>query len=167
MMYNLYTKKSTSQGYDSQNVVQVIDAKLTNTVSKCNFCGGKIYWNPSVIHRHTKKRLPLSKPYMGQGTQPVPHRGCTYNTENFYDKIVIHEKDQRFVVNKKIREQNKLFGVDESGLSLVERLILGRTPEEVQRCDDFMKHCTDYTYDPGAKSGMDPQKMLKGVKSRK
>ena len=166
ILHNLYTKKATTQVYDSQNVVQVIEGKCINTLSKCNFCGGKIYWNTNVVHKHTKKKLPLSKPYYGRGTSPVAHRGCTYNTENFYDKIVIHEKDQRFVRNKKMREQDKLMGV-EDGLSLVERLILGRTPEEVHDYNEFLKHSTDHTYDPSQKSGMDPKKMLAGVRSRK
>jgi len=166
-MHNLYAKKPTTQGYDSQNVVQVIKAECKNTESKCNFCGDKIYWNPSVIHRHTGKHLPLSKPYNGYGTEPVAHRGCTYNTENFFNKIVFLEKDTKFLRRKKMKIQNKLFGVDESGLSFVQRLLRDRTPEEVERCNEFIKHSTDNTFDPSQKSGMDPRKMLKGVKPRK
>ncbi len=166
-MDNFYSKKQTTQGYDSQNVVQVIKAECRNTESKCNFCGGKIYWNPSVIHRHTGKKLPLSKPFNAHGTSPVAHRGCTYNTENFYSQLVISEKDSQFVKAKKVSQWKQLVGADESGIPLVERLIKGRTVDEVQRYNEFLKHCTDNTYDPSQKSGMDPKKMLKGVKSRK
>ena len=166
-MYNLYTKKSTTQGYDSQNVVQVIEAECKNSASKCNFCGGRIYWNPCVIHRHTKKKLPLSKPFYGRGNTPDAHRKCVYNTENFFTQLVIQDKDQKFVVNKKMREQDRLRDVDESGLSQVERLILGRTPEEVQRYNEFIKHAYDHTFDAKQQSGMDPKKMLKGIRVKK
>jgi hypothetical protein len=166
-LYNLYSKKATTQGYDSQNVVQVIQANCTNTESKCNFCDGKIYWNPCVIHRHTKKKLPLSKPFTAHGTSPVPHRGCIYNSDNFYSKIVIHEDDSKFVKAKKMSKQDEWVGRDESGLTYVERLIRDRTPEEVEHYNEFLKHCTDYTYDSKQQSGMDPKKMLAGVRPRK
>ena len=165
-MYNLYSKKATSQGYDSQNVVQVIKAECKNTESKCNFCGGKIYWNPCVIHRHTGKHLPLSKPFNAYGTTPVAHRGCVYNADNFYEKVVIHDNDSKFVKQKKMQIQDKLFGVVD-GLSEVQRLLRDRTPEEKQRCDDFVKHCTDTTYDPNIKSGVDYSKKVKEVRVRK
>jgi hypothetical protein len=166
-LYNFYSKKPTTQGYDSQNVVQVIKAECKNTESKCNFCGGKIYWNPSVIHRHTGKKLPLSKPFNAHGTTPVAHRGCTYNMDNFYTQLIVLEKDSQFVKAKKVSQWKQLLDVDDSGHSFVERLILSRTPEEVDRCNEFNKHCTDNTYDPNLKSGMDPKKMLKGVRIKK
>lgn len=166
ILYNLYSKKSTTKGYDSQNVVKVIQAECKNTQGKCNFCGSKIYWNPCVIHRHTNNRLPLSKPYKGQGTSPVAHRKCVYNIDNFYNQLIILEKDSKFVKDKKMKEQDKLYGV-EDGLSLIQRLILGRTPEEVQRCNEFIKHSTDNTFDSSSRSGMDPTKMKKGIRVRK
>ena len=57
--------------------------------------------------------------------------------------------------------------IDESGLSQVERLILGRTPEEVQRYNEFIKHATDHTFDAKQQSGMDPKKMLDNMRVRK
>ena len=166
-MYNLYSKKSTTQGYDSQNVVQVIEAECKNTESKCNFCDGKIYWNPCVIHRYTKKRLPLSKPYTAHGTTPIHHRGCVYNTDDHYNKVVILEKDSPYIKAKKSQIQDRLAGVDESGLTLVERLIRDRTPEEIERCNEFLKHCHDYTFDSSSMSGINPTKVLEGMKGKK
>jgi hypothetical protein len=166
-MYNLYSKKATTQGYDSQNVIQVISAECKNTEGKCNYCRSKIYWNPCVIHKHTKKRLPLSKPFNAHGTSPVAHRGCVYNIDNFYNQLVILEKDSKFIQNKKMQEQDKLFGVDESGLSLVQRLIKDRTVVELQRCNEFIKHYTDNTFDSSSTSGINPTKALAGVKVRK
>lgn len=167
ILYNLYSKKETTQGYDSQNVVKVIQAECKNTLGKCNFCGSKIYWNPCVIHRHTNKKLPLSQPFTAHGTSPIAHRKCVYNIDNFYNQLVIQNKDSRFVKSKKMKEQDKLYGVDESGHSLVERLILGRTPEEVQRYNEFIKHSTDNTFDSSSRSGINPTKMLNSMRIRK
>jgi hypothetical protein len=147
-MFNIYAKKETTE-YNTQNVVQIIDAECKNTESKCNFCDNKIYWNPSVINRRTRKRLPLSEPYNGQGTNPVAHRGCKYNTENFFTSMVIQEKDSPYIKKVKINTQNKLIGVDESGHSLVERLILQRTPEEVQSYNEFIKKATEQSFNSG------------------
>ena len=145
-MFNIYTKKPTTEGYNSQNVVQIIESVCTNTESKCNFCDGKIYWNPCVIHRHTKKRLPLSEPYNGHGTKPIAHRACKYNTENYYKSLVILEKDSPFVRAAKIKKQHELLGVDESGLSYTQRLIRDRTPEEVQSYNEWIKKATEQTF---------------------
>jgi len=147
-MLNIYSKKPT-QGYDSQNVVQIIDAPCNNTESKCNFCDGKIYWNPSVIHRRTRKKLPLSEPYFGHGTNPVAHRGCKYNTENYFKNLVVQESDSPYVKATKINQQKKLLGVDKSGKTLVERFILERTTEEVQSYNEFIKKSTESKFTPG------------------
>jgi hypothetical protein len=140
-MFNLYSKKAPKE-YNTQNVVQIIDADITNTESKCNFCDGKIYWNPSVIHRRTRKKLPLSEPYFGHGTKPVAHRGCIYNIGNFFKNLVVQESDSPYIKATKINQQKKLLGVDKSGHTLVERLKLGRLPEEVDRCNEFLKNAT-------------------------
>ena len=166
-MFNIYSKKPTTEEHDTQNVVQIIEAECKNTESKCNFCDGKIYWNPSVIHRRTRKPLPLSEPYYGHGTKPIAHRGCKYNTENFFKNLVIQDKDSNYIKSTKRNQQNKLFGVDESGYSLVERLIKDRTPEEIEHCNEFIKHSTDNTFDSSSRSGVNPSKMLKGIRSLK
>jgi hypothetical protein len=147
-MFNLYSKKAPTE-YNTQNVVQVIDAEIKNQEGKCNFCDGKIYWNPSVIHRRTRKKMPLSEPYYGHGTKPVAHRGCVYNLGNFYKNLVLQESDTPYVRATKINQQKKLFGVDESGLTLVERLIRDRLPEEVDRCNEFLKKSTESKFTPG------------------
>lgn len=141
-MLNIHYKKPTTEVYDTQNVVQIIEAPCNNTESKCNFCDGKIYWNPAVIHRRTRKRLPLSEPYMGHGTNPKAHRGCKYNTDNFYKNLVIIDTDSNYVKATKRNQQRKLLGVDESGLVLVERLILARTPVEIEHYNEFIKNST-------------------------
>ena len=148
-MFNIYSKKPTSEQYNTQNVVQIIEAECKNTESKCNFCDGKIYWNPSVIHRNTKKRLPLSEPYNGHGTKPVAHRGCKYNIDNFFKSLVILESDSPYVRATKINKQKELYGVDESGHSLVERLILARTPEEIQSYNEWIKKSTFQSFTGG------------------
>ena len=147
-MLNIYSKKAPKE-YDSQNVVQIIDAEIKNTESKCNFCDGKIYWNPSVIHRRTRKKLPLSEPYFGHGTNPVAHRGCIYNLGNYFKNLVVQELDSPYVKATKINQQKKLLGVDKSGHTLVERLILERTPEEVQSYNEFIKKSTESKFTPG------------------
>src|ERR1044071_5138782 len=147
-MLNIYTKKPTEE-YNQQNVVQIIDAPCKNQEGKCNFCDNKIYWNPSVIHRRTRKKLPLSEPYNGHGTKPVAHRGCKYNTENFFNSRVILESDSPYIKKVKMNLQNKLLSIDESGHTYVERLILGRLPEEVQRYDEFIKKATAQTFTGG------------------
>ena len=147
-MLNIYTKKP-AKVYDSQNVVQIVDAEIKNTESKCNFCDGKIYWNPSVIHRRTRKKLPLSEPYFAHGTNPVAHRGCIYNIGNYFKNLVVQELDSPYVKATKINQQKKLLGVDKSGHTLVERLILERTPEEVQSYNEFIKKSTESKFTPG------------------
>ena len=147
-MLNIYSKKAPKE-YDSQNVIQIIDAEVKNTESKCNFCDGKIYWNPSVIHRRTRKKLPLSEPYFGHGTKPVAHRGCIYNLGNYFKNLVVQESDSPYVKATKINQQKKLLGVDKSGHTLVERLILERTPEEVQSYNEFIKKSTESKFTPG------------------
>ena len=147
-MLNIYSKKAPKE-YDSQNVIQIIDAEVKNTESKCNFCDGKIYWNPSVIHRRTRKKLPLSEPYFGHGTKPVAHRGCIYNLGNYFKNLVVQESDSPYVKATKINQQKKLLNIDKSGHSLVERLILERTPEEVQSYNEFIKKSTESKFTPG------------------
>ena len=147
-MLNIYSKKAPKE-YDSQNVIQIIDAEIKNTQSKCNFCDGKIYWNPSVIHRRTRKKLPLSEPYFGHGTKPVAHRGCIYNLGNYFKNLVVQESDSPYVKATKINQQKKLLNIDKSGHSLVERLILERTPEEVQSYNEFIKKSTESKFTPG------------------
>ncbi len=165
-MYNIYSKKPTTQGYDSQNVVQIIEGECKNTESKCNFCDGKIYWNPCVIHRNTRKRLPLSQPFAGRGNTPVAHRGCIYNIDNFFKSLVILESDSPYVKATKRNQQDKLFGV-EDGKPLSERLINSRTTEEIQRYNEFIKHSTDQTFNSSQKSGINPTKMLNSIRSKK
>lgn len=142
-MLNLHAKKPVEE-YNEQNVVQIIEAKLVNSQSKCNFCGGKIYWNPCVIHRHTKKKLPLSQPYLGHGTQPQAHRQCKYNTENFFTQLVILESDSPYVKATKMKQQDKL-----RGNGLVETLILNRTPEEIQDYAKFKAKSTEQSFTGG------------------
>ena len=101
-MLNIYSKKVPKE-YDSQNVIQIIDAEVKNTESKCNFCDGKIYWNPSVIHRRTRKKLPLSEPYFGHGTNPVAHRGCIYNLGNYF-------KQSAKALEQKINREARFYG---------------------------------------------------------
>lgn len=147
-MFNIYTKKPISEQYNTQNVVQIIEAECKNTESKCNFCDGKIYWNPSVIHRNTKKRLPLSEPYNGHGTKPIAHRGCKYNIDNFYKSLVILESDSPYVKATKRNQQDKLMGI-ESGQNIAERFINSRLPEEVQSYNEFIKKATEQSFTGG------------------
>lgn len=145
-MFNIYTKKQTT--YSTQDV-QIIEGECKNTESKCNFCRGKIYWNPTVINRGTKKRVPLSEPFYGQNSSPKPHRGCKYNLENFYTSLVILESDSPYIKATKTNKQKELLGVDKSGHSLTERLIRGRTPEEIQSYNEFIKKAVFQSFTGG------------------
>ena len=146
-MLNIYTKKETEE-YNQQDVVQIIDAKIENREGKCNFCYNKIYWNPSVIHRRTRKKMPLSEPYHGHGTTPKAHRGCTYNTEKFYNSHIILESDSPYMKKVKMNIQNKLLGI-ENGYSWAERLILQRTDIEVKNYNEFIKKATEQSFNSG------------------
>lgn len=107
-MLNLYSKQQIESSQQITDIVQLVEAPCTNSEGKCNFCGGKIYWNPSVRNRKTKKKLPLQEPYLGHGTSPIPHRGCKYNLQNFYKSLVILESDSPYVKRKKMEQQDKL-----------------------------------------------------------
>ena len=53
----------------------------------------------------------LEREYCGYGS-PVPHRGCKYNTENFYKSLVVLESESPYIKNKKLIEQARLMGYD-------------------------------------------------------
>lgn len=69
-MFNIYTRNKETQ---YTNELQIVPGECKNRISKCNVCGDKIYWNSIVINKRRLKKVPLSKPFFAQGTQPEPH----------------------------------------------------------------------------------------------
>ena len=103
---SLHAKLEPKQQYGDD--IQIVEVEhIFNKEIKCNFCDGRAYFNPSVIHRRTKRWLLLSEPYEGHGTNPVRHKGCKFNRENFY-KMVILEQDKPYVKRQKMLQQQKL-----------------------------------------------------------
>ena len=107
-MLNLEYKSESQQ---QQNSVIIIEGECKNIETKCNFCDNKAYWNKKVLNKRTGKLMLLDRQYSGYG-DPVPHRGCKYNLENFYQRIVILESDSPYIKNKKLNMQAKLKGYD-------------------------------------------------------
>ena len=150
-------------------LIQTVEVEHSyNMEGKCNYCDGKIYWNPGVIHRRTKKKLPLNEPYNPfTGVSPKRHSACVYNADNFFKKVVFNEDDSTFTRAKKIIFQDKIVGRNKSGMSYVERHIKYRSQQEIDNYNEFAKHMCDYTFDSSVKSGVDYAKLINSIKPRR
>ena len=86
-----------------------------NGQSKCNNCGETIYWNKGVIHKRTKRCVPLQEPYidrsgiiakrhlcMQQGTKDGKWINKYEKVDSFWRDCVVHERDNRFLKDLKI-----------------------------------------------------------------
>lgn len=107
-----------------KDLIQIIEVeRIYNNEGQCNVCKNRIYWNPSVINRQTKRLLPLQDPYIASaGCSPSLHRGkcmqkgmdkfvkdgkTIYEKDNFYLNYIILESDSAEQRGKKMGRQDK------------------------------------------------------------
>jgi hypothetical protein len=117
------SQQELKQVYDEDNI-QIIEVEYPNynSQSKCNNCGKTIFWNKGVIHRRTKRLVPLNEHYRPDvGMRPKRHLCMKdgtkdgkwinkYETDNFYRDNVVQKRDNRFLKELKIDRYNKLTG---------------------------------------------------------
>ena len=113
---------------DEYNIQYIeVEYPRYNGESKCNVCHKTIYWNKGVIHKRTKRLVPLEEPYvpdsgilakrhlcMKQGTgkwiNKYEDEKSNGDAGRFWRDNVIQERDNKFLKQLKLDGQRKLQG---------------------------------------------------------
>jgi len=122
----LETPKLLVQDADNIQIIEV-EYPNFNGESKCNNCQKTIWWNKGVIHRKTKRLVPLNEPYrpdvgmkpkrhlcMQQGTKDGKFINKYEKIDNFWRDYVVQDRDNKFLKQLKIDRWNNLTRLTES-----------------------------------------------------
>ena len=116
------SQRLLTQVQDADNI-QIIEVEYPNfnSESKCNNCGKTIFWNKGVIHRRTKRLVPLNEHYrpdvgmrpkrhlcMQQGTKDGQWINKYEKIDNFWRDYVVQDRDNKFLKQLKIDRWNNL-----------------------------------------------------------